>query len=130
MPSQIKDNDIIANDFLTDSFDISRLKMLIRSWSRPVLMMFNVATASVVVRIPPPVEPGDAPIHISRMMIITAGNDNAEISTVLYPAERGVAPVKKAVTILPNKVGCAARVLSYSSMKIITKPKESNIRDV
>lgn len=63
-----------------------------------------MATASVLVLIPPPVEDGDAPTHIKNNMIRTVGILNAAVSTVLNPAVRVVTAPKKAVTIFPKKL--------------------------
>ena len=60
------------------------------------------AIASVLVLIPPPVEPGDAPTHIKKSISIIVGTVSTEISTVLNPAVRVVTELKKAVTIFPN----------------------------
>jgi hypothetical protein len=65
-----------------------------------------MATPAVVVLIPPPVDPGEAPIHINKRYIITVGKLIAVKSTLLKPAVRGVTLPRKLVIIFPVKVGC------------------------
>jgi hypothetical protein len=49
-----------------------------------------MARAKVLVLIPPPVDTGEAPTHIRKIMIKIEGVDKAVILNVLYPAVRGV----------------------------------------
>ena len=66
-----------------------------------LLKVFNMAIAKVLVFIPPPVELGDAPTHIKKMVSIIVGNASASISAILNPAVRGVAAVNSPVITLP-----------------------------
>ena len=67
-------------------------------------MKFKVAIANVLVLIPPPVEAGEAPIHINKIVNITVGKLKSAISKVLKPAVLGVTDPKKAVTIFPKSL--------------------------
>ena len=80
-----------------------------RSFPLAKLKIFNVAMAKVLVLIPPPVDAGEAPIHMSRKVIMMVGKLNAVMSTELKPAVRGVVAPKSAVTIFPHKE-CSERV--------------------
>lgn len=101
MPMTIKDKEITAKALLTDLSEMVLRNTSIRSLPFAKLRMFSVATAKVLVFIPPPVEDGYAPIHINRKTIIVVGNSKAEVSTLLNPAVRGVAAPKSAVMNLP-----------------------------
>lgn len=48
-----------------------------------------------MVLIPPPVDPGEAPTHISAIVSIKAGIPIAPTFTLLKPAVRGVEELKK-----------------------------------
>jgi hypothetical protein len=98
------DRSIIEKALLTDCKGISRLNSSKRDFPLAVLIVFNTATANVLVLIPPPVEPGEAPTHIRNIMTNNAGSVSAEISTVLNPAVRGVTEPKNEVTSLPKKL--------------------------
>ncbi|KTE89970.1 hypothetical protein AT727_24880, partial [Desulfitobacterium hafniense] len=63
-------------------------------------------TMIVVVLIPPPVEPGDAPINISSMDKTVPPSVNAAVSTVLKPAVLGVIDWKSEASSL--SIGCIA----------------------
>ena len=75
--------------------------------------MLSIAIAKVLVFTPPPVDWGEAPIHIKKKTIIRVGNAIAAVSIVLNPAVLGVVAPKKAVTIFPNPL-CSAKVLLNS----------------
>ena len=53
---------------------------------RKVFQMAAAATATVLVFIPPPVDPGDAPISIRTMVVSSAASDKLPESKVLSPA--------------------------------------------
>ena len=109
----INDKDIMANARRTEISAISRLKISILDFPFAKLKMFNIAIAKVLVLIPPPVDWGEAPIHIKRKTIISVGNAIAAVSMVLNPAVLGVVAPKSAVTTFPNPL-CSANVLLYS----------------
>jgi len=65
---------------------------------------FIIAMANVLVFIPPPVEAGEAPIHISIINISEVGIDNAAVSVVLKPAVRVVTDPKKKLSTFQNSM--------------------------
>ena len=69
--------------------------------------------AKVLVFIPPPVDAGEAPIHIKRKISINVEKFKAAISTVLNPAVLGVVAPNNAVTTFPTPE-CGANKLLYS----------------
>lgn len=105
----------IANALREEMGDISLLKISILSFPFAILIKFKIAMAKVLVLTPPPVDPGEAPIHINNRMIKVVEKCNDEVSTVLNPAVRGVAAPKNAVTILPIDQ-CSAKVLLNSNI--------------
>ena len=107
---------MVAKALFTEISAISLLNISILCFPFAKLKIFKVAMAKVLVFIPPPVEAGDAPIHIKKIIIINVGNVNAVMSTVLKPAVLGVVAPNKAVTIFPN-TECSAKVLLYSKIK-------------
>src|SRR5690606_10670566 len=121
-PIANSDSIMIANALLTASFEIRRLKISKSSFPRARLMILRNATAKVVVLIPPPVDPGEAPIHISNMINITVGNVKLSILATLNPAVREDVPVKNAVTHFPQSVGCSANIWLYSNAKVDIVP--------
>lgn len=112
-PITTNDNDIIANALRTEISAISRLKISILDFPFAKLKIFNIAMAKVLVLIPPPVDCGEAPIHIKRKTIIKVGKAILAVSMVLNPAVLGVVAPKSAVTTFPNPL-CSANVLLYS----------------
>ena len=64
--------------------------------------MFKVASANVLVLIPPPVDAGDAPIHIKKLIPTNEGTVLSVKSITLNPAVLGVTELKAAVVIFPN----------------------------
>ena len=66
------------------------------------VMIFSVAKAKVLVFIPPPVEAGDAPIHIKNIINNNDGMVYVEKSMVLNPAVLGVMALKKLVVTFPK----------------------------
>lgn len=93
MPIVIRDKNIVAKARCCDIPLISRLNTSVRSLPRARLNTFNTATANVLVLMPPPVEFGEAPIHISRIINSTDENCKAPKSTLLNPAVCGVVAV-------------------------------------
>ena len=55
-----------------------------------ILKVFMIAMTKVLVLIPPPVETGEAPTHIKKMVMITEGIERIDIAQLLKPAVRGV----------------------------------------
>ena len=83
---QVRERNIIDKTLITVVLPISLLPII--SCCRP-LILFQTdrnAIANVVVLIPPPVEPGDAPIHIRIIITKTVGYPQSEISVILKPA--------------------------------------------
>lgn len=112
-PITNNDNEITAKARLTEMSEISLLYTSILVFPLAKLQKLRVAMAKVLVFIPPPVEAGEAPIHIKRKIIMMVEKFKAVISTVLNPAVLGVVAPNNAVTTLPKPV-CAASVLLYS----------------
>ena len=77
--------------------------LTISTFLRPlmVLMAERRITENVVVFIPPPVEPGDAPINMRNIIKISTGWPRCVKSTELNPAVRQVTDWKTDETILP-----------------------------
>src|SRR5690554_6213417 len=96
----INERVIVANALRTEISAISLLHTSILLFPLARLKKLRVAMAKVLVLIPPPVEAGDAPIHISRNNSMMVEKLSALVSTVLKPAVRGVVAPKSAVTIL------------------------------
>ena len=103
-PITTNDKEMIANALRTEISAISRLYTSIRFLLFAKLKKLSVAIANVLVLIPPPVEAGEAPIHIKRKIIMMVGKLNNVMSTVLKPAVRGDVPLKNAVTSFPNRL--------------------------
>ena len=106
-PIIINDNVIIANALFTDCCSISRCATCIFSLPVKEWKIFKTATAKVLVFIPPPVDAGDAPTHISIIVRKMKGVLKPAISTVLNPAVRGETQAKKETTSFPKKEGCS-----------------------
>src|SRR5690606_14514032 len=113
---------------LTESADIFRPKISSLSFPLARLTMLRSATANVVVLIPPPVDPGDAPTHIRKTAVASMGSENPSAPATLNPAVRALLPVKKAVTHLPQKESCNANVWLYSNTKVATVEKTTSIK--
>ncbi len=128
-PITINESEMVANALFTETSAISLLKTSIRLFPFAKLKMFKVAMANVLVLMPPPVDTGEAPIHIKRKVIMMVGKVRAAMSTELKPAVRGVAAPKSAVTIFPKKE-CPARVWLYSKTKNKIKATNVNYRVV
>lgn len=79
---------------------ILRLKITIRFWPVIIAPILAQSIPRVVVLIPPPVDPGDAPINISIIIISIDELLSAAKSTVLNPLERAVTELKNAVNAL------------------------------
>lgn len=83
----------IENKAIEKAFLIVSLEMVcltISTLFRPfiVLIAERKITEKVVVFIPPPVDPGEAPINIRNIIKISTGNPRLVKSTVLNPAVR------------------------------------------
>lgn len=90
--------------------------------------MFKVANAKVLVLTPPPVEAGEAPIHIKKMTNNNDGTVMSAKSITLKPAVLGVTALKAAFVIFPKTVLCSNKVLLYSEInKNIQPPIKSDI---
>jgi hypothetical protein len=100
----IKERTIIAKALFTVVPEISLLNTSRRDFPLAILKMLRIAIAKVLVLMPPPVEPGDAPIHMSKITINVVGMFNDDVSTVLKPAVLEVTEPKNEVTNLPIKL--------------------------
>src|SRR5690606_40311730 len=69
-PITTKERLIVAKALLTEISAISLLQISILSFPLARLKKLSVAMAKVLVLIPPPVEAGDAPIHIKSIMMM------------------------------------------------------------
>ena len=69
-----------------------------------ILIKFKIAIAKVLVLIPPPVEVGEAPIHIKSKIRIIVENCSSEKLIVLNPAVLVVIETKAADTNFPKPV--------------------------
>ena len=98
----MRESEIIAKDLLTEISAISRRYISILVFPLARLKKLSTAIAAVLVFIPPPVDAGDAPIHIKRMKIMMVERCMADISTELKPAVRVVVELKKATIIFPK----------------------------
>jgi len=76
----------------------------------------------VVVFIPPPVPPGEAPINMREMIKIKVGREKLPTSTRLNPAVRGVVAWKKEIKILLAS-GKPFNAFPPSRKRIKTVPK-------
>ena len=92
-----------------------------------MLKMFNVAKAKVLVFIPPPVEAGEAPIHIKKITNNKVGTDSCVKSIVLNPAVLGVTALNAVDVIFPNHEECKFNVLLYSEIQRNTNPPTNKI---
>jgi hypothetical protein len=101
IPMVRSDRKIIENARRTVPFEISLFDISILSSPLAMLIKFIQATANVLVFIPPPVEAGDAPIHIRSIVINKVGSANEAISNELKPAVLGVTEPKNAITHFP-----------------------------
>lgn len=110
-------------------FGISLLYSSNRVLPLAMLNVFKMATAKVLVFIPPPVEAGEAPTHIKNITIRIVCKLSAPVSTVLKPAVLVVTEPKNAVTIFPRKEWLD-RVLLNSRIKNAIVPKTVRIREV
>ena len=69
----INDKQMMAKALLTETPEISLLKISILDFPFAKLRTLRVAMANVEVLIPPPVDWGEAPIHIRKNTIINVG---------------------------------------------------------
>ena len=100
--------------------DFSPLAMLIK---------FMTMIAKVVVLTPPPVPPGEAPIHTKNTIKITVGNDNKLMFTELKPADLGTIELKRDVHILPINP-CSLKTPLNSNIKKEKNPTKISIKVV
>src|SRR5690554_5169654 len=100
----ISERVIVANALRTEISAISLLHTSILLFPLARLKKLRVAMAKVLVLIPPPVEAGDAPIHISNMMMITEEKCSWLKSIELKPAVLGVVAVNNAVMIFSQSL--------------------------
>ena len=112
VPITIKESAIVANARRIEISEISRRKISILDFPFARLKIFNVAMAKVLVFIPPPVDAGEAPIHINNITKRIVGRVIADESIELNPAVLGVVAPNIAVIILPIPE-CSERVLLY-----------------
>ena len=82
-----------------------------------MLKILSVANAKVVVFIPPPVEAGEAPTHIKKIINRIPGIVKSAISTVLKPAVRDVTEENMAVVNFPKDVVCGKRLVFCSEKR-------------
>src|SRR5690606_2336808 len=111
------DSKIMANALLTDSDAIFRLYISIDSLPLARATIFINAIAIVVTFTPPPVDPGETPIHIKVTNMIKVGILIKFRSTLLNPADRVELAMKIEVTHLPNEDLSAIRLLFCSRTK-------------
>ena len=99
MPSVsiVRNNATTASALRTVSAEIRRRAALTPSSPFTTLNIRSATTATVVVFMPPPVEAGDAPIIISRLLNSLEPSVKDERSTELNPAVRMVTDWKKAL---------------------------------
>lgn len=90
----------------TASLEIRRLKKLADSFLRKTANELASKTASVVVFIPPAVEPGEPPTSIKTVMINWPGSLIAVRSAVLKPAVLGVTDWKRESSSRSSKGAC------------------------
>ncbi len=72
------------------SFGIVRFQMLTSSLPFHLLQIKSVRRVALVVLIPPPVEPGEAPMNMRTIIMRIVALVSWPMSTVLKPAVRGV----------------------------------------
>src|SRR5690554_4340799 len=100
-PIATNDSETIANALRIEMSATSLLNISILSFPLAKLQKFKEAIAKVLVFIPPPVEAGEAPIHIKRKITINVEKFRLPKSMLLKPAVLGVEAVNNAVTIFP-----------------------------
>lgn len=76
--------------FITLEMGIVRLKASTLASDLSVLLIESSKIAKVDVLMPPPVDPGEAPINIRMMITVRVTRERDAISSVLKPAVRGV----------------------------------------
>src|SRR5690554_3768538 len=130
IPIQAKEIDIIAKARLTDSEDILLVPISICFLLRAIAKILSVANANVEVLIPPPVDAGEAPTHIKKIINKTPGIVKLFISTVLNPAVLEVMDENMAVVNFPNAVSCSNRLVCCSEKRKNVAPVKIKIRVV
>ena len=116
-PIEANEIEIIANALKTDSLATLLVPISIFDLSLAIEKIFNVAIAKVVVLIPPPVEAGEAPIHIKKIINKIPGTVKLLISIVLKPAVLEVTDENIAVVNFPNTVLCSLKKVSCSEIR-------------
>ena len=91
-----------------------------------VLMIFFNAIVIVVVFIPPPVDKGEAPIHINRRVRNKVDGRREVRSTVLKPAVRGVTALKKDTASFPLNGSPLRQLLFSDNQKSKVPPTRSS----
>src|SRR5690606_31050228 len=76
--------------------------------------ILSTASATVVTLTPPPVDPGEAPIHINVTIIISVGVATKLMFTLSNPADRAELARKKAVIQSPTGEVSLARVCCWT----------------
>ncbi|MNG03990.1 hypothetical protein D3C84_870940 [compost metagenome] len=103
------------------------LNSTISSLPRIIAMTAPISVVNVVVLMPPPVEPGDAPINIRMTMKKIVACRMTPISIVLAPAVRGVTDWNMAAHILAFQFSePSVLLLEYSNIKMTTAPITSS----
>src|SRR5690606_35683978 len=103
-PITINEIHKMAKALEVDSLEILLPKSCILDFPLAIAKMFNVANAKVLVFIPPPVDAGEAPIHIKKIINNKVGTVNSVKSNVLKPAVLGVTALNAVDVIFPNNV--------------------------
>ena len=89
-------------------------------------MIFFNAIVIVVVFIPPPVDKGEAPIHINRRVRNQVDGRREVRSTVLKPAVRGVTALKKDTASFPLNGSPLRQLLFSDNQKSKVPPTRSS----
>jgi hypothetical protein len=114
---KIKDKENKAIENARSIVLIEIVLLYITTWDSPLMVAKADLriTAKVVVFIPPPVEPGDAPTYIRKIKNTSTGTESALISTELNPAVRVETEWKNAVIIFPR--GLYPSTIEFHSRK-------------
>ena len=89
-------------------------------------LTFKNAIVIVVVFIPPPVDKGEAPIHINRRVRNQVDGRREVRSTVLKPAVRGVTALKKDTASFPLNGSPLRQLLFSDNQKSKVPPTRSS----
>src|SRR5690606_39805116 len=91
-----------SSDVCSSDLAIFRLYISMDSFPLAKATIFIRASATVVTFTPPPVEPGDTPIHIKVDIIIKVGIPRKPISKLLNPADLDELAMKIELTHFPH----------------------------